>query len=249
MSDKSSLFGDQIVRYGIVNEAWENYDNRLLQIVETLRPRRVCEIGGGANPSFGLDVASRFGFEYTVLDVSQEELDKAPAGYNKVVCDIAAANLRLKPGYDFMFSRMLCEHIPDGQQFHRNVFSLLSPGGIAIHFMPTLFSLPFVANRIAPERLSSAVLDALLPRDRYQRGKFPAYYSWCLGPTSGMCSRFREIGYDILEYRGFFGHGYYQRLRPLHALQGWASRMLLRHPVPLLTSYAWITLQRPVPSH
>ena len=46
---------------------------------------------------------------------------------------------------------MLAEHVPDGYRFHSNLFELLKPGGVAFHFMPTLYSPPFVINRLLPE--------------------------------------------------------------------------------------------------
>jgi hypothetical protein len=42
---------------------------------------RVCDVGGGAKPIASLSLLERYGLEYTVLDASAEELEKAPAGY------------------------------------------------------------------------------------------------------------------------------------------------------------------------
>lgn len=233
------------VRYGTTNDAWKGYDAYLLSLLTDVCPKRVCELGAGAKPFFDLDVATRRDFHYTLLDISSEELAKAPPGYERLVCDIAAPNLSIAGDYDFVFSRMLCEHIPDGAQFHKNVFSMLRPGGIAVHFMPTLFSLPFLINRLVPERFSDVFLDVLSPKYRERRGKFPAYYSWCRGPTRATLEAFRKIGYQILMYKGFFGHGYYMRFGPLFSIHWAMSKFLVKHPVPMLTSYAWLTLQKP----
>src|ERR1700721_1406514 len=53
--------------------------------------------------------------------------------------------------YDLVFSKMLCEHLPDARTFHANCLRLLRPGARAVHFFPTLYTLPFVANRLIPE--------------------------------------------------------------------------------------------------
>src|ERR1700740_2708581 len=51
--------------------------------------RSVCDVGGGANPMASLELANRTGVErYVLLDISDEELAKAPAGYEKVAADI-----------------------------------------------------------------------------------------------------------------------------------------------------------------
>jgi SAM-dependent methyltransferase len=235
----------QPVSYGTFHQAWDGFADYLQSLLETARPRYVGEIGAGARPLFGLDLAARLGFRYALLDISAEQLAQAPAGYDKQVCDIGARVLSVGPErYDLMFSRMLCEHVADGEQLHRNVLALLRPGGIAVHFMPTLFALPFVINRLLPERLGQRLLSAVSPLARGRR-KFPAYYSWCRGPTAASLADFRRLGYEVVQYKGFFGHGYYQPLRPLFSLHWKLSELLVQHPQPALTSYAWVTLRRP----
>ena len=56
--------------------------------------------------------------------------------------------------------------------------------------------------------------------------------------------RFEGIGYQLEEYVGFFGHGYYRMLRPVQSLNDALALMFVRHPVPLLTSYAQVLLRR-----
>jgi hypothetical protein len=234
----------QPVSYGTFHQAWSGFADYLLSLLEAARPRHVGEIGAGSQPLFGLETAARLGFRYTLLDISAEQMARAPDGYEKQVCDIGARGAAGGPKrYDLMFSRMLCEHVADGEQMHRNVLAMLRPGGIAVHFMPTLYALPFVVNRLLPERLGQRLLSAVSPLARSRR-KFPAYYSWCRGPTPATLAAFQRLGYEIVQFKGFFGHGYYQPLRPLFALHWRLSQLLVAHPHPTLTSYAWITLQR-----
>jgi len=72
--------------------------------------------------------------EYTILDLSLEELTKAPDGYNKIQADITDPYLSLDGKYDLVYSRFLAEHVPSGLNFHRNVLNLLRKGGM--HFIP-----------------------------------------------------------------------------------------------------------------
>ena len=120
----------------------------------------------------------------------------------------------------------------------------LNPG-VAVHYFPTLYTLPFVLNKLIPEGLSSFLLDIFLPRDRYQLGKFPAYYSWCYGPTPPMLAMLADIGYEILEYRGYFGSIYYSRIPLVRDFHKIYSRNLYRHPNPYLTSFAQVILRKP----
>ncbi len=142
---------------------------------------------------------------------------------------------------------MVNEHVADGERYYRNIFTVLRPGGVTAHCFSTLYALPFVANRVLPERFASRVLDTVNPRDRYQHDKFRAYYSWSRGPSRLMIERLSRLGYEVLEYRGYFGHGYYDHpaQRPVRALEEAKTRWLCRHPIPILTSYAVVVLRKP----
>lgn len=181
-----------------------------------------------------------------MLDISGEELDKAPPEYGKIVADAASPDFQTDERFDLIFSKMLVEHIPDARQFHTNVLSMLRPGGLAIHFFPTLYTVPFTINRLFPERLSSRLLDLFHPRDRFQHDKFPAYYQWCRGPSEKQLARFTDLGYEVVEYRGYFGHpNYYRRIKPLQMLHRAKTARLLKNPNPTFTSFAVMILRKP----
>lgn len=148
--------------------------------------RRICDVGGGAKPIVSLARIERDGLDYVVLDASREELEKMPAGYRTFQADIldspAIAELMREHGpFDAVISRWTAEHIVDGRRFHEQVFGMLRPGGSALHMFPTLYTPPFVLNRLLSDNLARAVLFRVFPR---RQGKFPAHYSWCRGPSA-----------------------------------------------------------------
>lgn len=232
--------------------AWGDYPGYVEDIIVRSGARRVLELGGGANPAMPLEFLQRHGIEYTVLDISATELAKAPAPYRKVCCDIGSPTMRfdgIDGSYDLIFSKMLAEHVKNGEQMHRNVYRLLAPGGKAVHYFPTLYAPPFVINRITPERLADRILQWLEPgREKDgNKGKFPAYYSWCRGPTRRQIARLQGLGYAVEEYIGFFGHKvYYRRIPGLCQAHRWLSQWLVRHPVPALTSSSYVVLSKPL---
>jgi SAM-dependent methyltransferase len=233
----------QPVAYGSAAAAWSDYPRGLSDLLDRFRPRRVCELGGGANPAMSLEEIAARGLEYTLLDISAEELAKAPTGYATLQADICEPRLDIASRFDFVFSRMLLEHVPDGRQFHRNVLEMLEPGGVAFHFFPTLYCPPFLANRLLKPAWTARLLNAFAPRDPVRAKKFVAYYSWCLGPTAGQIRRLERLGYAVLDYRGFFGHNFYARVPAVRRLHGALANFLVRHPSPLLTSYAYLLLR------
>jgi SAM-dependent methyltransferase len=235
------------VRFDVSERAWNGFDAVLRRLASRPGTRRVLEIGGGANPALPLDFVEEYGVEYVVLDISPEELAKAPDGYSTVQADIASPRLDIAGGYDLVFSKMVAEHVPDGRVFHANVLGLLAEGGTAFHFFPTLYAPPFVVNRLLPERLSERVL-LLLQSGRHREGrnaKFPSHYSWCRGPLWSQIRRFENVGYRVEEYTGFFGHpAYYRKVKAFEKLHDRISSTLVRHPVPYLTSFAYVILSR-----
>jgi SAM-dependent methyltransferase len=243
-----------IVRYGLSNQADEQFRRTLLELAESVAGGRVCEIGGGANPALPIELVERLNLEYTIVDVSADELDKAPSQYQKVCADISRPGHNVHGPFDLIFSFWCAEHVANGEAFHRGVYHLLSDGGRALHLFPTLYALPFVLNRLIPERFSEQLLLWLQPHRAPEgdHGKFPARYSWCRGPSRRQVHRFRKLGYQIEEYAAYFGHsgnvafgaGYLDRVPPLCWIHEQVSRCLMTCPSPMLTTYAYVQLLR-----
>lgn len=208
--------------------------------------RDVLEVGSGANPTLSADVVSRLNIRYTSNDVSIEELSKADSVYDRWVCDLSrdAIPERMHGGFDLIFSRMVNEHVSDGRAYHANIYTLLKPNGIAAHCFSTFYALPFVANRILPETLGRVFWKVFAPRHTHKTGKFPAYYRWSRGPSRAVLSRFEGLGYEIVEYRGYFGHSYYARVPLLHWLERLKTRILLAKPIPALCSYGMMIMRK-----
>jgi hypothetical protein len=236
------------IRYMYYEDGLNGYDSFLRDLIASQKPVRVLDIGGGEAPALRLDEVQNMHIDYTVLDVSQEQLDAAPAEYRKVRADASLPDLKLDGNYDLAISRMVGEHIKDGDVFHRNIFNLLGPNGIAFHFFPTLFSPPFLANRLLPERLVDVILKKAQPwrSENNRTFRFPAYYSRCRGPIKAQIRFFEKIGYSVDSYYGFFGAGWYYEAFPfLKNIEERLSRWLIDHPMPHLTSYAYVVLRKP----
>jgi hypothetical protein len=242
------------IRYDLSNRADDRCFDTLEGLARERRVKRICEIGGGANPALPIDFVREHELDYTIVDISQAELDKAPPGYRKVRADITDPHHGIEGPFDLVFSMWCAEHVRSGETFHRHVYQLLGDGGRALHLFPTLFAPPFVLNRLVPEWLSAGLLMLLQPHREAEgdHGKFPAYYSWCRGPSAGQIRRLQRLGYTIDEYAAFFGHsgqvafgaGYLDRIGPLRKLHEWFSRRLARRPVWWLTTFAFVVLAK-----
>jgi Methyltransferase domain len=214
--------------------------------------RRFCDVGGGANPIVSTRKIKQLGLEYVLLDDSAGELEKAPDEYQTFqasMLDPLRISELLQSGgsFDVVTSRWTAEHMPDGRAFHGQVFAMLKPGGAAVHLFPTLYSPPFLVNHLLPDALSSRLLDSSGGGGRVSEGrhpKFPSYYSWCRGPSRRQLARLESVGFTVESYTGFYGHGYYRRVKPLDGLHRRITTLLLAHPLASLTSFALIVLRR-----
>jgi SAM-dependent methyltransferase len=235
------------IEYGLTDDAWSGFDEYLKELVLATGSRTICELGAGANPALAPDFVQAHGLDYVILDISAEELAKAPPGYRIRVQDIAKPLTGVRGTYDFVFSKMLAEHVKDAEVFHRNIHALLRQGGTAFHFFPTLYAPPYAFNLLLPERLTHWLLSRMQAgrHDSGKNAKFPAYYHWCRGPTRAQLDRLESVGFRAVRYAGFFGHpGYYKKMPFAERIHRALASSLLRHPVPWLTSFAYAVLEK-----
>lgn len=239
------------VSYGRYDDfpGWEAAGEFFGTLIRRSGARSVLEIGAGANPTLSPSYVREHGLRYTTNDVAAEELAKAGPDYRTLCLDMASADAAALPAgaFDFVFSRMVNEHVSDGARYYRNIHRALAPGGITAHCFSTLYALPFLVNRLLPEALAGRLFDAVVPPAGARHQRFRAHYSWSRGPSRRMIERLAGIGFEVLEYRGYFGHRYYDRpgLGPLNLLEQAKAAWLLERPLPSLTSYAALVLRKP----
>lgn len=234
------------VEYWDFAELWQGYDESVLDLARREGVRAVAELGGGANPVVG--DADKWGFaeHRVVVDISPLELSKAAVDVQTRVVDLCQPIADDGGTYDLVFSKMLCEHLPDPVVFHQNCNKLLRPGGLSVHFFPTLGTFPFLVNKMIPERTARRILDKVQPGrlDQPNLEKFPAYYRGTTGPTRRAIDKFEGFGFKVEQWKSSFGHAYYSVIPPLQALENAKSSFLRRHPIPALASFSVIVLRK-----
>lgn len=233
-------------RFRVWSALFTDFPQQAQELARDPRVARVCELGGGANPIIPLELIEERGLEHEVADISPGELAKAPEGYRTVLADATVPEFAERGPFDLIVTAFLAEHVPDPRAFHSVVHASLRPGGLAFHVFPTLYEPAFVTNLLLSERVTDPLLRRI-QRGREPEGdhaKFRAHYRWCRGPTRRQIQRLEGIGFEVLEYVGYFGHGYLDRFGFLDRAEQALSRTLARHPVPALTSYATVVLRR-----
>lgn len=206
-------------------------------VFELSRRKSVLEIGAGRNPLFSQVEIAAGDIDYTANDLDAGELAAMPEDLNSrafnasgMVPDDCVSR------YDFIFSRMVQEHLPDTLSYYQNLARMLRPGGIALNLHPVFFSLPFLINRHLPESITEPIL-YLTRRDRSSSisPKFPAVYDRCL-VSERVRESIKRQGFGYVWQRPFYGHGYYKFAKPIHILQrAYAKFLWQRKLTPFAT--------------
>jgi len=226
--------------------AFDGFEPRVRDLIARYGHHDICDIGGGRTPLLWPKEVAELGVDYTLMDVSADELELAPEGHHTLCMDITAP---LDPvnheRFDLIFSKFVAEHVPDGAAMHRNILKMLRPGGHAFHLFPTLYHPAFVVNRLLPMHLTDRLRNAM---SGVKYPKFPAVYSMCRGPSPSRIAAFREMGYEVEEYTGFYGTPYLRRIPVVNTADDALNAWLARRRVRDLTSYAYLLLRRPTES-
>ncbi|MGC1779443.1 MAG: methyltransferase domain-containing protein [Xanthobacteraceae bacterium] len=224
-----------------------NYKRTVEEFRNVFGARRLIEIGGGRDPLFDLAETHALGIDMTINDIAPGELAVLPSDYHTACFDIAGDDSRLVPfrnKFDLAFSRMVFEHVADGQRAWANLYELLAPGGVALIYIPTLYALPFIANWLLPDRLAAQIVKMLYKnRTDDEDPVFPARYSWCF-TDARLSKMLSAIGYREIFIQPFYGHGYYKPVPIIHKAQVWFADTARGRDWRPFTSFAYIGVRK-----
>jgi 2-polyprenyl-3-methyl-5-hydroxy-6-metoxy-1,4-benzoquinol methylase len=228
--------------------AWENYERVVRHLATNFCAKKLIEIGGGRDPLFGREALANMGAELTVNDISETELAELPKGYRTACFDIAGELNQAeidRSGYDLAFSRMVFEHVADGQRAWKNLHEILSPGGIGLAFVPTLYAFPFVVNWLLPDDFAAKIVK-MLYANRTDDGDpvFPARYSWTVASERKLKPMLEAIGYRDVMVVPFYGHEYYRPFPVIRDIHAWFTKLARKHDWRFFASYAYIAARK-----
>jgi SAM-dependent methyltransferase len=147
-------------------------------IAEVREGIEVLDVGSGPRPSIPPAKRPRK-CRYVGLDISVEELGKAPEGcYDDIfVSDVVESVAALTEQFDLVVSWQVLEHVKPLEVALENVRSYLRPGGRFVATLSGRFSAFGVVNQIIPGEWGVKAMHRLL--GRRPDTVFPAYYDKC----------------------------------------------------------------------
>jgi SAM-dependent methyltransferase len=174
-------------------------------------------------------------------------MELAPAGPARYVFDIGG-NCLPDERFDLVTSRSVLEHVRHVDVAVSNSTRLLRPGGLAVHFMPTLYSVPFVVNRILPEPVADFVLQVVAPRDRDAAPKFPAFYDHCKSTDRNIEKLHKVSGAEVAVVP-YYDHTYFNRIPVVRALAARVHREFYERDFRPMSSFCFLLIFRPAQPH
>lgn len=249
-AETSTTLAQALASLGVENHAewaWANYERVVRELANKLGAKRLLEVGGGRDPLFTTDEIERLAVEVTVNDIAPGELAVLPKTYKTACFDIAGdltAVADRRGQFDLAFSRMVFEHVADGKKAWSNLYEMLSPGGVGLAFMPTLYTLPFVVNLLLPDKLAASIVKMLFAnRTDDEDPVFPARYSWCF-TDHRLSDMLSGIGYREVAVLPFYGHSYYQSFPLVRDVNAWVTKLARRNDWRAISSYAYVAVRK-----
>lgn len=167
----------------------------------------IVDVGGGARCAFSTEC---IGSHIVAVDISPSELEKNHDVAERKVADVTKQIPVFDNSSDIVSSRYVLEHLRGVDQFAREAYRVLKPGGVFITLFPNKYAPFSVINRILPVKAARKVAYAL-KEQAAEFGIFPAYYEYCspgsytrLLKRQGFTSIETKVAYSQSSYFNFF---------------------------------------------
>ncbi len=189
----------------------------------------VLDVGGGRHSLFAEQRRMELGHLLVGLDIAHEELrhnQRIDAG---LVADACRRLPFADACADLLVTRSVLEHLYNNEEFLREAYRVLKPGGSMAHVFPCRYAPFALVNRLLPNAVAQRLLYYFFPQWRDSCG-FKVYYRNCYDPR--MPNLMRQLGFEITQYRvRYYQSIYFKFFVPLYLVSlsydvfTWSLRM------------------------
>jgi ubiquinone/menaquinone biosynthesis C-methylase UbiE len=202
----------------------------------------VADLGGGRHCAYLDCLPTEHSLRLVAVDISADEL---AANTEVAECRVAnvAEELPFADGeVSLVLSRFLLEHVEAVPAAATHMGRVLTPGGVAIHFLPCRFSTFAVVARVLPFGLLLNLLHRVSPETR-GTVEFDVYYDHCY--PKALEKAFRDAGFRRVEVRvEYVSTSYYWPFLPLFLLVAAYERLLRKADARSLAAYLMVYAER-----
>ena len=194
----------------------DGFDDVVSDLINRQGCKTILDIGAGRESQYVPLIRDRAEKYLIGMDVDGGEISRNKALDRAIVAD-ACAPFDLPPAsVDLALAKSVVEHLPDVQQFLRNVHQVLAPQGRLVVFFPGR-NAPFaIINRILPESVKDRLLNALVPGHDGIVG-FKTYYDNTV--YSAFSAALQSTGFVKEDERvSYFSSSYFAFFLPVYAM-------------------------------
>lgn len=222
--------------------AWTSYKDVVLALS---RGKSVLEIGAGRYPIFTAQEIRENNISYVANDIMESELDLVPFDVEKAVFDITGdIPIEFLGKFDFIFSKMVQEHVSDGERFYKNIHKLLSDNSLSLNFFPTLYHPIFIMNYVLPDKISRIILQKFHPNRNIQGiPKFPAHYHYCFS-VDRQVEKLRRCGFQDVWIIPFYGQSYLKKVHFISSVADVMDEFFRNNDIRLFSSFAYSIVKK-----
>ena len=232
-------------RLGIKSDKpfWRRFEDSAACALRELPPgSTVLDLGGGRRCVYAGALPADHDLRLVAVDISAEELAANRDVSEAHVADVAAGLPFPDQSVDLVLSRALLEHIDGVPAAVQNMARVLKPGGRALHFLPSRYSLFATAARVLPFDRLLSVLHAV-NRDSRGQVEFEVLYDHCdPAAIEGLFTEagFRDVSVDVCWAQS----GYFEPVPPLFLLTSLYEWVVRRLGIRRLAAYMIVSATR-----
>lgn len=176
---------------------------------------RIYDVGGGKNPFFLAEEKNRLSLQVTGIDISGQELARAPAGsYDETLASDIAQVVSRCDG-DVIICQAVLEHVIDTEKAFTAIASLLKVGGLALIFVPSRNAVFARINLLLPQKIKESLLYGIYPQTRHSQG-FPSFYHRCTPRDFEQMAQENGMALDCVRY--YYKSSYFEFFFPAYIL-------------------------------
>lgn len=176
---------------------------------------QVADVGGGKTPFFSPEDVERSRLRVIGVDISSDELSRAPEGAYAEFRIGPIEELRGDRDCNLVVAQSVLEHVSDGKKAAEGIASFCGAGGIVITFCPNRRAWFAQLNILLPERVKRWLLFSIFPEKRFRQG-FPAFYDGCT--PAEFVENFGRCGIETVEIVPYFTSSYFMFFVPFYAV-------------------------------
>lgn len=195
---KLSRGTERVLRLPGEARIWQAFDAEVAAAIRALPDGAVIvDVGGGRKFFYAdqIDPAGRL--KLVAIDISPEELEQNRDVDETHVADVSKEIPMPDGSADLILTRALLEHVDGVPGAIREMARVLRPGGIALHFVPSRYSLFGMAARWLPFGPLLNITLKLAPWLKSEAFGFKVHYDCCY--PAALEREFKSAGFSSVE--------------------------------------------------